>query len=244
MRVRLELRTRKTEINRIAFEFDNVSTIISDHRHLQRRLIPLRGFSEGNKVIVGIGLAFALWYVVFLTHILDSFWYRVTVASVLLASYAAVFGRGVTGGDHEISVTMVLIGVVSGGFLYASFFVGYNVFRSLVESGASSVYLFRTDSPLYIAAVSLIITSYCEEFFWRRYLQTALVESHGRTGFSLSALTYAFIHLPTGNLALVFAALIAGLFWGLLYEYTESFWVVVFSHIVWTELIFVFLPLR
>ncbi|MCK4317959.1 CPBP family intramembrane metalloprotease, partial [Candidatus Bathyarchaeota archaeon] len=166
-------------------------------------------------VIAGIGLAFALWYVVFLSHILDSFWYRVTVASIILASYAAVFGRGVAGGGHEISVAMVLKGVVSGGFLYASFFVGYNVFRSLVESGASSVNLFRTDSPLYFAAVSLMITSYCEEFFWRRYLQAALVERHGRTRFSLSALLYAFIHLLTGNLALVFAALIAGLFWGL-----------------------------
>ena len=199
--------------------------------------------SEAKNVIAGIGLAFALWYVVFLSHILDSFWYRVTVASIILASYAAIFGRGVAGGAHEISVSVVLKGVVSGGFLYASFFVGYNVFRSSLESGASSVYLFRTDSPLYIAAVSLIITSICEEFFWRRYMQTALVESHGGTGLSLNALLYAFIHLPTGNLALVFAALIAGLFWGLLYEYTKSFWVVVFSHIVWTELIFVFLPL-
>ena len=207
-------------------------------------MIPLSDASEAKNVIAGIGLAFALWYVVFLTHILDSFWYRVTVASIILALYAAIFGRGVAGGDHEISVTIVLKGFVSGGFLYASFFVGYNVFRSLVESGASSVYLFRTDSSLCIAAVSLIITSICEEFFWRRYMQTVLVESHGGTGFSLSALMYAFIHLPTGNLALVFAALIAGLFWGLLYEYTKSFWVVVFSHIVWTELIFVFLPLR
>ena len=199
---------------------------------------------EAKNVIAGIGLAFALWYVVFLSHILDSFWYRVTVASVILASYAAIFGRGVAGGGHEISVSVVLKGVVSGGFLYASFFVGYNVFRSLVESGASSVYLFRTDSPLYVAAMSLIITSFCEEFFWRRYLQTALVESYGGTGLSLNALFYAFIHLSTGNLSLVFVALIAGLFWGLLYEYTESFWVIVFSHIVWTELIFVFLPLR
>ena len=207
-------------------------------------MIPLSDANEAKTVIAGIGLAFALWYVVFLTHILDSFWYRVTVASIILALYAAIFGGGVAGGDHEISVSVVLKGFVSGGLLYASFFVGYNVFRSLVESGASSVYLFRTDSPLYIAAVSLIITSVCEEFFWRRYLQTALVERHGGTGVSLSALMYAFIHLPTGNLALVFAALIAGLFWGLLYEYTKSFWVVVFSHIVWTELIFVFLPLR
>lgn len=200
--------------------------------------------NEAKTVIAGIGLAFALWYVVFLSHILDSFWYRVTVASIILALYAAIFGGGVAGGDHEISVSVVLKGFVSGGLLYASFFVGYNVFRSSVESGASSVYLFRTDSPLYIAGLSLIITSFCEEFFWRRYLQTALVESHGGTGLSLNALFYAFIHLPTGNLALVFAALVAGLFWGLIYEYTESFWVIVFSHIVWTELIFVFLPLR
>lgn len=207
------------------------------------RLIPLRDFSEAKNVVVGIGLAFASWYVVFLTHILGSFWYRVTVASIILALYAAFFGGGVAGRGHEISVTMVLKGVVSGGLLYASFYVGYNVFRSSLESGASSVYLFRADSPLHVVALSLIVTGYCEEFFWRRYLQTALVESHGGTGFSLSALAYAFIHLPTGNLALVFAALIAGLFWGLLYEYTESFWVIVFSHIVWTELIFVLLPL-
>lgn len=200
--------------------------------------------SEAKNVVVGVSLAFALWYIVFLTHILGSFWYRVTVASIILALYAAILGRSVAGGDQDASVSEALKGVVSGGFLYASFFVGYNVFRSSLESGASSVYLFRTDSPLYIAAVSLIITSFCEEFFWRRYLQTVLVESQGGTGFTLSVLLYAFIHLPTGNLALVFAALIAGLFWGLLYDYTESFWVVVFSHVVWTELIFVFLPLR
>ena len=206
-------------------------------------MIPLSEVSETKNVVVGVGLAFALWYIVFLTDILGSFWYRVTVASIILALYAAVFGRGIAGGVNDISVSEALKGVFSGGFLYASFFVGYNVFRSLVESGASSVYLFRTDSSLYVAALSLLITSFCEEFFWRRYLQTVLVESYGGTGFSLSVLSYAFIHLPTGNLALVFAALIAGLFWGLLYEYTESFWVVVFSHIVWTELIFVFLPL-
>jgi len=207
-------------------------------------LITLSDVSGAKNVIGGISLAFASWYIVFLTQALGSFWYRVAVASICLALYAAIFGRGVAGRDYNLSPTVVLRGVVTGCLLYASFFVGYNVFKSSVESGASSVYLFRLDSPLYTVAVSLMITSICEEFFWRRYLQTALVESHGGTGFSLNALMYAFIHLPTGNLALVFAALIAGLFWGLLYEYTESFWVVVFSHTVWAELIFVFLPLK
>jgi len=179
----------------------------------------LSDVSETKNVVVSVSLAFALWYIVFLTNILSSFWYRVTVASIILALYAGIFGSGVAGGDHDISVSEVLRGVISGGFLYAS-------------------------SPLYVAGLLLIITSFCEEFFWRRYLQTVLVESHGGIGFTLSVLLYAFIHLPTGNLALVFAALIAGLFWGLLYDYTESFWVVVFSHIVWTELIFMLLPLR
>jgi len=204
----------------------------------------LSDVSETKNVVVSVSLAFALWYIVFLTNILSSFWYRVTVASIILALYVGIFGSGVAGGDHDISVSEVLRGVISGGFLYASFFVGYNVFRSSLESGARSVYLFRADSPLYVAGLLLIITSFCEEFFWRRYLQTVLVENHGGIGFTLSVLLYAFIHLPTGNLALVFAALIAGLFWGLLYDYTESFWVVVFSHIVWTELIFMLLPLR
>jgi len=199
---------------------------------------------EARHVFVGVCLSFVLWYIVFLTNILGSFWYRVTFASIVLALYAAYFGRGVDRGDHEIGLSVVMNGAVSGCFLYALFFVGYNVFRSFVESGAGGVYLFRADSAIHVVALSLVVTSFCEEFFWRRYVQAALVGSHGATGLILCTLLYACIHLPTGNLALVFAALIARLFWGLLYEYTGSLWVAVLSHLVWTELIFVFLPLK
>lgn len=199
---------------------------------------------EARHVLLGVCISFVLWYVVFLTNILGSFWYRVTFASIVLALYAAYFGRGVDRGDHEIGLSVVMKGAVSGCFLYALFFVGYNVFRAFVESGAGGVYLFRADSAIHVVALSLVITSFCEEFFWRRYVKAALVGSHGGTGFILCTLLYACIHLPTVNLALVFAALIAGLFWGLLYEYTGSLWVAVLSHLVWTELIFVFLPLK
>jgi len=175
---------------------------------------------------------------------LGSFWYRVTFSSIVLALYAAFFVRGLDRGNDEISLSVVMKGVVSGCFLYAAFFFGYNVFRAFVESGAAGVYLFRADSAIRVVALSLVITSFCEEFFWRRYVQATLVGSHGGTGFILCTLSYACIHLPTRNLALVFAALIAGLFWGLLYEYTGSLWVAVLSHVVWAELIFVFLPLK
>jgi membrane protease YdiL (CAAX protease family) len=45
------------------------------------------------------------------------------------------------------------------------------------------------------------------------------------------------------NVPLIAAALIAGLFWGILYQRTGSLLLVIASHLVWTELIFVFLPL-
>jgi membrane protease YdiL (CAAX protease family) len=200
--------------------------------------------SEARHVFVGVCLSFVLWYVVFRTTILGSFWYRLTFASIILALYAVYFGKAIDRGDHEIGLSVVMKGVVSGCFLYALFFVGYNVFKAFVESGASGVYLFRADSAIHVVALSLVITSFCEEFFWRRYIQAALIGSYGGTGLVFNTLLYACIHLPTGNPALVFAALIAGLFWGLLYEYTGSLWVAVLSHVVWTELVFVFLPLK
>ena len=51
-------------------------------------------------------------------------------------------------------------------------------------------------------------------------------------------------HAPTMNAPLILAAFIAGLFWGIVYQRTGSLWLVVASHLAWTELIFVLLPLR
>jgi len=190
----------------------------------------------------GVTLSFILWYLVFRTNYLWSFWFRVTFASVLLSLYAHFIGKaslkGVSLGKEDI-----IKGLVSGFTLYGIFFIGFNVFRSLVAGGASDVYLFRSELPLLIPATLLLITSFCEEFFWRHYVQTRISERYGTMGIFLTASLYAAIHLHTMNLPLTAAAFIAGLAWGLLYKYTGSLWLVVFSHIAWTELIFVFLPL-
>ena len=44
--------------------------------------------AEDSRVIIGVAAAFILWYFVFLTDLLVSFWYRVTLASITLAFYA------------------------------------------------------------------------------------------------------------------------------------------------------------
>lgn len=185
-------------------------------------------------------MSFILWYMVFLTEVLSSFWYRVTLASMILAVYARLSSSE---SPVKLKGKDIVWGIGSGLGLYALFFLGFNVFRSLVESGTYNVYLHRSELSLVIPALLLLITSYCEEYFWRHYIQTAMEDTRGLRGVIITSILYAAIHISTLNLPLVMAALIAGVFWGLIYKYTGSFWLVVFSHIVWTELIFVFLPL-
>jgi len=89
----------------------------------------------------------------------------------------------------------------------------------------------------------LLFTSFSEEYFWRSYVQKNFVYQYGKTGILITSALYALIHFSTLNIGLIAAAFIAGLVWGITYDQLDSLWVVVFSHLVWTELIFVFLPL-
>ena len=194
-----------------------------------------------RNTIIGVLISFLLWYFVFLSELLFSFWYRVTGASIILTADAYL------NEDNKVlrspKVTEIAYGLGSGFLLYVLFYVGFNVFRRFVAGGASNVYLFRSELPLIIPAGLLLITSFCEEYFWRNYIQGNLVQSYGVKGIIITSFLYAAIHLSTNNIPLTLAALIAGVFWGILYEYTGSFWIIVFSHIAWTELIFVLLPL-
>ncbi len=197
------------------------------------------------RVIVGVALSFVLWSFTFLTGYMGSFWYRVTFSAILLALYASLAEREMISETVEgLRVEELAKGFVAGALLYALFYLGYSVLHSFLEVGASNVYLFRLESPVTIIASSLILTSFCEEYFWRAYIQRRLTVSFGATtGVLSTTLAYALIHAPTMNAPLILAASIAGLFWGLAYHRTGSLWLVVASHLAWTELIFVVLPL-
>ena len=195
-----------------------------------------------TKIVFGVVLSFLLWYQVFLSDYLWSFWYRVTFSSIILSCYAYLVGK-TSLSDVKLGRNNIIKGICSGFALYGLFYVGFNVFRTLVAGGASNVYLYRSELPLFVPAILLLVTSFCEEFFWRHYIQTSIGDRYGFKGILLTTALYSAIHLPTLNIPLVAAAFIAGLAWGLLYRYTGSLPLVVFSHIAWTELIFVFLPL-
>jgi membrane protease YdiL (CAAX protease family) len=209
------------------------------------RWIELTSASGTGRTLIGVALAFALWSFTFLTDYLGSFWFRVTLSALLLALYASLTERDmISEAVKGLRIEELAKGLVAGALLYALFYLGYSVLRPFLEVGASNVYLFRLESPTAIIASSLVLTSFCEEFFWRSFVQRRLSGSHGAAiGVLATTLAYALIHAPTMNAPLVLAAFIAGLFWGLAYNRTGSLWLVVASHLVWTELIFVFLPL-
>ena len=196
------------------------------------------------KPLFGVIIASILWSVVFLSDILFSFWIRVTTASSILALIAYLLAEDKSPSDLRWEPVLTIKGLISGIFLYFLFLFGFTMFKSFLQSGAVNVYLIKNESPIWLAAIVLIITSICEEFFWRRFTQSSVIHYFGSVkGILITSFAYSLIHLPTLNGPLIVAALIAGVFWGIIYHQTNSFWIVVLSHMTWTELIFIFLPL-
>lgn len=196
--------------------------------------------------IPGIGLAFVFWYFTFNTDLMGGFWSRIALSVGVLSMYAYFTQpNDMLKNVKDINVKLVTLGVFSGLGLYVLFYVGYNVFKPFLQQGAMNVYLLTDEALAWYIAVILVFTSFCEEFFWRGFVQRNLMNALGRwNGFISSTAFYTLIHVFTSNIPLIIAAMIAGLWWGLLYILTRSIWLTITSHIVWTELILLFLPLR
>jgi len=83
-----------------------------------------------------------------------------------------------------------------------------------------------------------------EELFWRGFLQRRFqIEKGPFQGFLLATLLYTGVHIGSGNVMLVLAAGICGLFWGFLYLRTGSLLLNVVSHTAWDMAIFLFFPM-
>ncbi len=191
----------------------------------------------------GLLSALALWYFVFETGYLGGFWARITLASIALSIYARTIGGDKLPMVLAFNQFSIMKGVLSGCMLYIAFFLGFNLFNPILRGGALTVYVLGGESQRFFIIPTLFLTSFCEEYFWRRYFQATLMRRFGKIGLPIASLAYAFIHIWTMNPPLILAALIAGFYWGIIYESTGSFEVILWSHIAWTELIFVFLPL-
>jgi membrane protease YdiL (CAAX protease family) len=139
------------------------------------------------------------------------------------------------------------IGVGSAAALYGVFALGRAVALRIfpfAEAGIGNVYALRAGVPLIrvVLLIALVIGP-GEEIFWRGFFQEHAGATTGRThGFVLATLLYAAVHLASGNIMLVLAAAVCGIFWGWLYLRFRSPILNIVSHTLWDLFVFVILP--
>lgn len=209
----------------------------------------MKGLTKNIKdshAVFTIILAWCLWFLIFRLPFLN-FWLTLSIAVIILSSLALKWGAK-PAKKEDFSLRALVIGGIGAGLLYAVFLLGKLLATSIFPFAAeqiAEIYSIRLHGEAWlIVLVLLFITSPGEEIFWRAFLQKWAMKKFGRLkGFWLISLLYAAVHLISGSLMLVLAALVAGLFWGLLYLWEENIVSLIISHALWTVAVFVFYPM-
>ncbi|MBC8401153.1 MAG: CPBP family intramembrane metalloprotease [Candidatus Marinimicrobia bacterium] len=141
------------------------------------------------------------------------------------------------------------LGIFSAVALYLIFAIGNYLSQTLFDfarTEIAAVYAYKSSaSPLRIGILMLLIIGPGEELFWRGFVQRRFQNDTGQwPGFILTTGIYTFIHLGSGNIMLILAAGICGLFWGYLYLRYRSMLLNAVSHTIWDILIFIILPVN
>jgi uncharacterized protein len=139
------------------------------------------------------------------------------------------------------------LGLGSAMILYAVFAAGRALAVKLFPfagSGIAGVYALRSGvSLLRIVLLIGLVIGPGEELFWRGFFQEWAGATTSRAyGFVLTVFLYTAVHLASGNIMLVLAAAVCGLFWGWLYRRFRSPLLNMISHTLWDLLVFVVLP--
>ncbi|GAB6138872.1 CPBP family intramembrane glutamic endopeptidase [Halanaerobaculum tunisiense] len=180
-----------------------------------------------------LGLVNIGWLLVFQAAVLNFWWRLIIVASLQLL---------LAGSYSRLDISWDLADLVWGGLsalgLYFIFWVGNKLSPLLLvdaKEEIATVYQLRQQLELPVISLILLVVGPSEEIFWRGFIQQKL-------GYWVTAFLYALLHIWTGNLILILAALVAGLFWGWLFLQRDSLLLVIISHTLWDLLIFVFFP--
>ena len=167
------------------------------------------------------------------------------------ASVLGVFGYSLFWQKPKICprFSSSLLGILSAAVLYFLFFLGNSLapyFISGAPGQVGGIYsLGEGSSRILVFLLLLLITGPGEEIFWRGFLQQQLMKKTGRSrGYLFTTAVYAGVHVFSGNLILILAALVAGAFWGALYLWKRDLWVQITSHSLWSAFIFAVFPIR
>ena len=180
------------------------------------------------------------------------FWWWMSLDITLLCGLALALDRSLLAAMRDDArsggAQKAALGLIAAAGLYGVFLLGRIVSTRILPIAADdirAVYGLKAGaSPLRIALLIAVVIGPGEELFWRGTLQRIWATRFGRVrGYLLATLLYALVHLATGNIMLIAAAAVGGLFWGYLYLRTNSVLLTAVSHAVWDLAVFVLFPL-
>lgn len=202
--------------------------------------------TNSKYIIFTLFVATILWYLLFVIKPMN-FWLEMSLSISALVLMSLVFNKGNIK-IERLTIRHILIGIFSAIALYIIFYLGNIITGYLFpfkDSQVLSVYSNRSKGSLvWIGLLLLFIIGPGEEIYWRGFIQNTLSKRMGENkGYIVSVLLYAGVHIITGNVMLVIAALVCGIFWGWLYKKEKSLLPVIISHAIWDLTIFVIFPL-
>jgi membrane protease YdiL (CAAX protease family) len=178
-----------------------------------------------------------------------NFWAIMLTATLVLAGSALWLGRRERAEVYRFCGQHLLIGILSVPLLYAFFWGGKHLAVLILPFSPeqiSGIYATKSQAPAWLIGLLLLTwIGPAEEIFWRGFVQHRLMRRYGTWGgFIVATVLYTLIHIWAGNLMLLAAAGVAGVFWGLMYLRYRSVWPGLISHALWDALIFVIAPLQ
>ena len=179
------------------------------------------------------------------------FWYWMSTNLIIMISLSLFLDKDylhfLNNDFRSGTLKKIFWGIVSAVVLYFVFYFGNIITRYLFDfagQGIEQVYGFKgSAAPIRIVLLMLVIIGPGEEIFWRGVLQRNLEKRMGKwSGFIIGTLIYTGVHIFTGNVMLIVAALVAGLFWGYMFMRYKSMLMNVVSHTIWDIFVFIIIP--
>lgn len=201
-------------------------------------------------VLIMALLLFIPLFVIQSIAFLDFWWWMSLNLIVLVALALAtdkIFQTELSDDLASGIVKKVIAGGISAFVLYGLFYGGDLLVRTILDFAGrdiEQVYGFKGDAGAWrIGMLMILVIGPGEELLWRGYVQGNLTRKFGKIkGFVFAALIYTVIHVATGNLILILAALTGGLLWGWMYMKYQSVLMNSISHVLWDISVFLLFP--
>lgn len=195
-------------------------------------------------IFAGILIASICWALTFSSSFVN-FWLKIGLSVLIVTTYSLFFERP----KISLSIKSIIWGFISASILYIIFLIGNRISSSIIsgsEAQIEDIYLMGMETnKILVFLLLLFITGPGEEIFWRGFLQKHMMQRFGSLiGFIITTLIYSGVHIFSMNLILIFASLVAGAFWGILYMWKKDLLIQIISHSLWSATIFVIAPVK